>query len=75
MRNNTEKKTIELLRRWGYKMRGEDLWEMAIAWVPARRVESFIRGGVFAAADYLIPIIHDDAYHSELIAIREKAIA
>jgi len=53
-----------LLRDFGYRFTGDTLIEKAIRGHTSERVVGRFLGGIFAAAEHLIPIIHDEEYHN-----------
>ena len=67
---NKPKAIAELLARFDMEVRGNDIWQKRVSYMPARPFGMTFRD-IFDAADQLIPIIHDDRYHNQLTRINE----
>lgn len=67
---NKPKALAELLARFDFEVRGNDIWRKRVAYMPARPFGMTCRD-IYDACDQLIPIIHDDKYHNQLIRINE----
>jgi hypothetical protein len=67
---NKKKAIAELLARFDFEVRGNDIWQKRIAYMPAQPFGRTCRD-IFDAADQLIPIIHDDGYHNQLNQIND----
>ena len=66
---NKRKALEELLSKFGYEVRGTDIWTKRIAGYPGRPFGTC--RDIFDACDQLIPIIHDDKYHKALTEITD----
>ncbi len=64
----------QLLADYGYRLEGKVLIQKAIAYLPAQ-IMGFNFRNALDAAEWLCPIIREDAYSSRLVELQRKAMA
>lgn len=61
-----------ILRDFGYRFSGDRLYSLPVAYIPERLVPHRF-SDVGQAAEYLIPIVHDDEFYNRLKAAEKRA--